>query len=369
MEMVISNSEAEVDARTWLNAHKDEEGLSWPQIGKLTDVSHSTLSLFATGKYAGRNDTVAAKVLAYRDRLAAQAEIAGDVATVPVWYDTPTATKLTSLLRWAQSGKIVLIVTGPGIGKTRTAERFADADPNVWLATMAPSTAGVATMLQEVAVAVGLGEIKGSPQQLSRRVRAHIQGKKGLLIVDEAQELTDKALNELRGLHDRTGLGIALMGNETVVGQIDSRKSALAQISSRFAKKARALWISLYQLGAIGDASEAGLETFGRRQLGVERLQWADQSEGFRLIEALKSMAQRAGWDQRVPARMKSADRGRLLKERLVGAQIARLIAAGETVMGPIAEDRGEWSDRRLDSAITDLAGRIRACPAITGEA
>ena len=205
MEMVISNSEAEVDARTWLNAHKDEEGLSWPQIGKLTDVSHSTLSLFATGKYAGRNDTVAAKVLAYRDRLAAQAEIAADVATVPVWYDTPTATKLTSLLRWAQSGKIVLIVTGPGIGKTRTAERFADADPNVWLATMAPSTAGVATMLQEVAVAVGLGEIKGSPQQLSRRVRAHIQGKKGLLIVDEAQELTDKALNELRGLHDRTG--------------------------------------------------------------------------------------------------------------------------------------------------------------------
>lgn len=237
MEMVISNSEAEVDARTWLNAHKDEEGLSWPQIGKLTDVSHSTLSLFATGKYAGRNDTVAAKVLAYRDRLAAQAEIAADVATVPVWYDTPTATKLTSLLRWAQSGKIVLIVTGPGIGKTRTAERFADADPNVWLATMAPSTAGVATMLQEVAVAVGLGEIKGSPQQLSRRVRAHIQGKKGLLIVDEAQELTDKALNELRGLHDRTGLGIALMGNETVVGQIDSRKSALAQISSRFSIK------------------------------------------------------------------------------------------------------------------------------------
>lgn len=135
------------------------------------------------------------------------------------------------------------------------------------------------------------------------------------------------------------------------------------------AKKARALWISLYQLGAIGDASEAGLETFGQRQLGVERLQWADQSEGFRLIEALKAMAQRAGWDQRVPARMKSADRVRLLKERLVGAQIARLTAAGETVTGPIAEDRAEWSGRRLDSAITELAGRIRACPAITGEA
>lgn len=234
MEMVANNSPAEVEARAWLNTHKDTDGLSWPQIGKLTDVASSTLSLFASGKYAGNNDAVAVKVLAYRDRLASQTALSSELPTVPLWYDTPTAARLTSLLRWAQSGEIVLVVTTPGIGKTRVAERFADLDPNVWLATMAPSTAGVATMLIEVAAAIGLGEVKGSPQQLSRQIKARIQGKKGLLIVDEAQELTDKALNELRGLHDRTKVGIVLMGNENVVGQIDGRKSALAQISSRF---------------------------------------------------------------------------------------------------------------------------------------
>lgn len=234
MEMVASNSPVEVEARTWLNTHKDAQGLSWPQIGKLTDVASSTLSLFATGKYNGSNEAIAAKVLAYRDRMTAQAGIAADLPTVPEWFDSPTATRLTSLLRWAQSGEIVLVVTTPGIGKTRVAERFSDLDPNVWLATMAPSTAGVATMLIEVAAAIGLGEVKGSPQQLSRMIKARVEGKKGLLIVDEAQELTDKALNELRGLHDRTKLGIVLMGNENVVGQIDGRKSALAQISSRF---------------------------------------------------------------------------------------------------------------------------------------
>lgn len=234
MEVVANNSPAEVEARAWLNTHKEADGLSWPQIGKLTDVAPSTLSLFATGKYAGNNDAVAVKVLAYRDRLASQTALSSELPTVPLWYDTPTAARLISLLRWAQSGEIVLVVTTPGIGKTRVAERFADLDPNVWLATMAPSTAGVSTMLIEVAAAIGLGEVKGSPQQLSRMIKARVQGKKGLLIVDEAQELTDKALNELRGLHDRTKVGIVLMGNENVVGQIDGRKSALAQISSRF---------------------------------------------------------------------------------------------------------------------------------------
>lgn len=64
------------------------------------------------------------------------------------------------------------------------------------------------------------------------------------------------------------------------------------------ARKARALWISLHQLGAVRDPSEQALEAFAKRQLGCERLVWARQSDGHRLIEALKAMAKRAGWTQ-----------------------------------------------------------------------
>lgn len=74
------------------------------------------------------------------------------------------------------------------------------------------------------------------------------------------------------------------------------RKAAPAR--HPLALKARALWISLHQLGAVHDASEAALEAFARRQLGVDRLQWAVPSEGAALIEALKAMAERAGWSQ-----------------------------------------------------------------------
>jgi len=64
------------------------------------------------------------------------------------------------------------------------------------------------------------------------------------------------------------------------------------------ARKARALWISLYHLGAVDSPSEKALESFARRQLKCERLVWANQSQGYKLIEALKAMAARHGWPQ-----------------------------------------------------------------------
>lgn len=64
------------------------------------------------------------------------------------------------------------------------------------------------------------------------------------------------------------------------------------------AKKARALWISLYQLGVVHNASEHALEAFAKKQLGCEKLQWAPQGQGAKLIEALKGMAERGGWAQ-----------------------------------------------------------------------
>lgn len=68
--------------------------------------------------------------------------------------------------------------------------------------------------------------------------------------------------------------------------------------SHPMALKARALWISLYHLGAVHNSSEHALEAFAKRQLGCDKLQWARQSDAFRLIEALKSMATRGGWQQ-----------------------------------------------------------------------
>lgn len=75
-------------------------------------------------------------------------------------------------------------------------------------------------------------------------------------------------------------------------------KPGKAKAQHPMARKARAMWISLYQLGAVHNASEEALEGFAKRQLKCEKLVWARQSDARSLIEALKAMATRHGWPQ-----------------------------------------------------------------------
>jgi phage gp16-like protein len=93
------------------------------------------------------------------------------------------------------------------------------------------------------------------------------------------------------------------------------------------ARKARALWISLYHLGAVRNGSEQALEAFAARQLKCERMQWMRQSDCYRLIEALKAMAERHGWAQRGPnGEQLSVEQ---LQEGLCEAILAKLKAGG----------------------------------------
>ncbi len=83
------------------------------------------------------------------------------------------------------------------------------------------------------------------------------------------------------------------------------------------AMKARALWISLYHLNAISNPSEKALEAFAVRQLKCERMQWADQGQMYKLIEALKAIGAREGWDQSATNALDASAALRVLKVRL----------------------------------------------------
>ena len=140
---------------------------------------------------------------------------------------------------------------------------------------------------------------------------------------------------------------------KVIKGGRTSAAPARKAAQSPMARKARAMWISLHQLGEVRDPSESALEAFGRRQLGVDRLQWADQSHGYRLIEALKAMATRAGWDQ-------GGHDPRELKEALFAAQERRLTALDPERMNESGLAPG-ISDRELADRIAENAGHLAA--------
>lgn len=140
------------------------------------------------------------------------------------------------------------------------------------------------------------------------------------------------------------------------------------------ARKARALWISLYHLGAIDNPKEQALEAFACRQLKVEAFQWADQGRCYKLIEALKAMAERHGWVQgdMLPT-LAAPGRLRLLKRRLCDAILVKLKengAAGadwnveRAAFSLCGIDHGlhviEWSVEQLDECARSLGQKLR---------
>lgn len=60
------------------------------------------------------------------------------------------------------------------------------------------------------------------------------------------------------------------------------------------AKKARALWLSLYEMGIVRDPGESALGSYVKRMTGVEALQWLDNKQLWLVIESLKRWVKRA---------------------------------------------------------------------------
>lgn len=64
------------------------------------------------------------------------------------------------------------------------------------------------------------------------------------------------------------------------------------------ARKIRALWLSLWNLGALSDSSEDALAAFVKRQAGVDDLRFLSASNADVVIEALKKWCAREGFEQ-----------------------------------------------------------------------
>ena len=68
------------------------------------------------------------------------------------------------------------------------------------------------------------------------------------------------------------------------------------RLEGPYARKAQALWIALFNLGAVADKRDAALLAFVERQTGIQRTEWLrDAEQGAAVIEALKKIAERHG--------------------------------------------------------------------------
>lgn len=93
-----------------------------------------------------------------------------------------------------------------------------------------------------------------------------------------------------------------------------------------------ALWIDLWQLGAVRDNSDAAMDSFVERQTGVAHAQWLSPAKANQVIEALKGWCEREGFV--IPQAQPGGDAGLEAKRALCIAIYQKLRMAG----APVAE-------------------------------
>lgn len=239
-------SEAEhADLRREVERVKREDGLSEAEISRQADIGAPTLNSYLKAKYQGQNDPVAVALFRWLEARRIAKDVRRKLPTKPSFQPLPTSKTIEHRIHYARAmGRMVVVTGSPGVCKTATARQYCADTPRAWLATMDPATRGVPTMLLEVLAAMGIVDVRGTPQQLSKRVVAKAMEAEGVLLIDESQHLSDQAVEQLRSINDKTtqlgrGLGIVLLGNEEAYSKIGptATKQAFAQVSSRIAQR------------------------------------------------------------------------------------------------------------------------------------
>lgn len=216
------------------------EGWSRAEVARRSEIPPPTLTQLLDGTYGGNVAAQTARLKKWLDAYDATRSLAAALPDVPAWVSTPTAEEvMRTLLVCQQMPDMAVVTLGPGMGKTVTAAHYCATRPSAYRVTMRPTTASVSAMMQDIAVALDIAE--RNPQRLDRAIGQRLKrnGRTTLLIVDEAQNLTDKAVDQLRWFLDEWECGIALLGNDELYTRFGrgEPKKGYGQIHRRIGKR------------------------------------------------------------------------------------------------------------------------------------
>lgn len=227
------------EMRLWIVGYRElsDPPTPWSQLAQQSGIPAGTLQPFCAGTYQGSNDNVARKIFQFRQSVEAQSMRQSKLPVNPGYFDTKTSVRMMELLEIAHMGRITVVGTGPGTGKTMTIDEYGERAGPIWKLTMKPSSNSLLAMIRQVHKALGIEPRRLSTADASQVVIQRLQGRRGLLVVDEANWLNLESIEELRYWHDVTGVGICLAGNEELVQSIKAgpKRDQLARLLSRIA--------------------------------------------------------------------------------------------------------------------------------------
>lgn len=212
-----------------LKGYMDEHGLSLNSIARAVDFSNATLSQWLAGKYAGRTEDIDAAVLSFLRRQRERKQ--SPVFEMP-FIETTVAKKVFEVARICHLDCEIGVVYGDaGLGKTDATIEYTAQNPGVLL-IQADLGYTAKVLFRELHRRVGYDGV-GNIHDLFDDVVARLKGSGRLIIVDEAEHLPYRALELLRRVYDKAGVGILLVGMPRLVANLRGKRGEYAQLYSR----------------------------------------------------------------------------------------------------------------------------------------
>lgn len=224
-EMTHMSVEEAVNA---IQTYKKETGKTQTIIAKELDVSSALLSSFLAGTYKTPH-TLVPKIEQLLD-IAEQKEIA---PVEPSFVNTTVSTVVMSMIGYSHvQGKITVIYGDAGVGKTMAINEYCKQNSLAIKITVDSIYSSMSGVDELIAEEIGVRE-RGS-RRIYSEIISKLKNSGRVLIIDEAQHLTVRTLDHIRCLAEKSEIGVALVGNETIYTKMKgSGKSDLAQLFSR----------------------------------------------------------------------------------------------------------------------------------------
>ncbi len=220
--------------------HASENGWSKSEVSRRANIAMGTFSGWYDGTYKGRYDTTTEKMENWLTLVTEAVEAMSALPVDPGFIQTRVARELYEAFTYAQVlPTMAVVILKSGLGKTLAAETFTATRPHVFHVTLSPSSRSTHTLKTEIGQQLGIDTRNYAALKAAIINALSRDGFSALLIVDEAQNLDEDGINELRHFHDLAKCGLVLLGNDESTTPYATRdvKHSSPQVSRRIGRR------------------------------------------------------------------------------------------------------------------------------------
>ncbi|EAV2404813.1 AAA family ATPase [Salmonella enterica] len=220
-----------MDIITQLKDVMDTHGYSQGQVARAIGRSSATMNQYVQGKYNGDIADMEERIGHFLRRVR---EKQNALRIDERFVSTPTASKGLEVLSYAHlESEICVLYGAAGLGKTMILKEYARRDSNVIFIEADPGFTA-RTLLEELCGRLRLNK-NGNIHALIEVCVEKLKDSGRLLVIDEAELLPYRALEVIRRLHDKAGIGVVLAGMPRLIVNLKGKRGEYAQLYSRVA--------------------------------------------------------------------------------------------------------------------------------------